>query len=333
MKRSVFLCTLAITFGNIALLGSPTALAAETEQGVLAKLPFLDEIPGYGAVGDDHIVIDISADAKRPFQMLLDTGASHNVLTPKYARKLGVRVRRHKSDAYRKETVLGRDVQFWVDTSSSDTGSRSGMEVGLLGGMFLQKYVVEVDYDAKRVRFLDSDKRGVSKKNADATEIVRPLRFTDMRPTAEIQLGSGSLWFLVDTGAPLDLAISEEKARALGIDFSSAEVISKGINWYGTDRWANITLPSVRVGSLEIEDVELAVALHEGSSYRATNIAGPDEALLGNAFLRRFRVQFDYPHRKLALLPRPQAKDTEMAKADPKASAADTPDVGSAPEP
>ncbi len=60
----------------------------------------------------------------------------------------------------------------------------------------------------------------------------------------------------------------------------------------------------MRVGRIAIDDVGLGIALRKGSTYRVTNVAGVDDALLGNAFMSRFRVRFDYPNEKLALLPR-----------------------------
>ncbi|MCH6568251.1 MAG: nucleotide exchange factor GrpE, partial [Nitrospinae bacterium] len=82
------------------------------------------------------------------FPLIVDTGATWSVITPLMARELGVRVRRVKQDPYRRATVLGRDLQFYVDTQSSDTGSKTGWEYGLLGGQFLAAYVVEFDFDA-----------------------------------------------------------------------------------------------------------------------------------------------------------------------------------------
>lgn len=282
---------------------APAVPAAE--QGVLAELPFLDEIPLRGALGSGHIAIDIAPEGKRPLPMLLDTGADWPVMTPRYARKLGVSVRRIKRDPYRKKTILGQDLRFYVDTSSSETGARS-FEIGVLGGEFLADYVVEVDYRKRIVRFLDPKLRPVSEATADPGEFVLPMRLTDRRPALEIHLGTGSAWFLMDTGAPTDLGISEEKARTLGFTVEPGARTVQGRNWWGTDRWVSIDLPQVQSGELRVESVQLEVAIHEGSSWRVTHFAGPDEALLGNAFMSRFRVRFDYPHRKVGLLPRPE---------------------------
>lgn len=266
---------------------------------MLADLPFLEEVPQFGPLGDHHIAIDIARPGNRPFPILLDTGAEGSVLTPRYARELGVSVRRTRDRPYRRDTLL-RPLEFWID-GTSDTGARR-FETGLLGGNFLQKYVVEVDYEARRVRFLDPKQRPVSEEDAEPGEVVVPMRLTNTGPSIEIELGDGSAWFLMDTGAPSDLYIAEEKAGKLGIGYAEGELLL-GKNLYGDDRSSVVSLPSARVGGHEIPEVRLAVALRKGSSFRVTNVAGVDGALLGNDFMRRFRVRFDYQNRKVALLP------------------------------
>jgi len=84
------------------------AAAAAPDGGVLAELAFLDEIPNYGEVDVGHIAIDLSPYPTGPFPLLLDTGASFSVMTPRYARSVGVSVRSAKDFFYRKSTVLGR---------------------------------------------------------------------------------------------------------------------------------------------------------------------------------------------------------------------------------
>jgi hypothetical protein len=292
-------------FAGIGFAAVLAVSVARAEEGVLAELPFLEAVPHYGEVDPGHIAIDLSPPAFRPFPLLLDTGAQHSILGPLYARAVGVSVRRVKRTPYRRATILGRDLQFLVDVRASDSGTQTGIEIGLLGGNFLEAYVLEVDYASRRVRFLDPDLRPVSEDAADPGEVVVPMRLTNQRPTIEIRLGSGSAWFLMDTGAPGDLLLSEEGARALEIEPDPDARITRGRNLYGTERASVQRLSGVRVGDLDLGDLDLRISLREGSSYRATNVAGPDQALLGNAFLRRFRVRIDYPHRRVALLPRP----------------------------
>lgn len=289
-----------------SILGMTVAVAAAAapEGGVLAELAFLDEIPNYGEVDAGHIAIDLSPYPTRRFPLLLDTGASFSVMTPRYARSVGVSVRSAKDSFYRKSTVLGRDLEFRVDTRRSDTSGWALGDVGLLGGNFLDSYVVEVDYEKRRVRFLDPDRHAVSEDSAAPGEVVVPMRLIEHCPAMEIRLGSGSAWFIIDTGAPLDLGISEERARALGFEADPEDRTVSGRNYLGSYRRVSKKIRRATVGDFDVIDPTLWIAIREKASYRTTTLAGPDQAILGNEFMRRFRVRFDYPHRQVALLPR-----------------------------
>jgi predicted aspartyl protease len=237
----------ALTLG-VALLLLLAPSFASGEEGVLAELPFLDPLEHDGPLYPGHVRIDLSPRNRRPFPMLLDTGAQGTVMTPLYARALRVSVRKHKSDEYRRSTVVGRDVQFRVDTRSSESRSRTGHEYGLLGGDFLEAYVLEVDYQRKRVRFLDPDVWEVSEGRAEPGEWILPMGMTDGRPTLEIELGSGRANFLMDTGAPLDLMISEKTARRLQIEIPADAAKVMGQNVLAQDLSASFFVPEVRVG-------------------------------------------------------------------------------------
>ncbi len=300
----------------LTLASAPTAADAALEPGVIGVLPFLDGAPEPGALYDGHIRLELSPNPKlRPFPMLLDTGASHTVMSPRWARALGVNVRRTRDDYYRRQTLLGRPLLFRVDTSWSDTMHVSAFEFGVIGGDFLRDYVIEVDYRAGHVRFLDPEIHGVYPERAEPGELVLPMGLTDGRPTLRIGLGQGSLDFLIDTGAPGSLLISEEKAAELGIEIPADARTIRGLNVIGSDTDASFYVPSVRIGPRRERHVVLGVVQREGSTYRVTNLAGRDDALLGNRFLSRFRVRFDYVHQTLGLLPQlePPAPESVLA--------------------
>jgi len=75
-------------------------------EAILAEVPFLpsDE--------PNRIIIDLAPDGYAPFRMMLDTGAADSVLTPRYAEKLKVIVRREQD-----RPTAGR--LGWVATFSS----------------------------------------------------------------------------------------------------------------------------------------------------------------------------------------------------------------------
>ncbi len=277
------------------------ASAEKAPDGVYADVPFLDAGSDYD-VDPTHIVIDLAPDNRRPMPLLLDTGAGFSVMTPGAARALGVSVRRLKQDPYRRKTVLGRDLQFYIDVSSSDTGSRSGWDIGLLGGNFLQNYTVEIDYVARRVRFLNPRKHPVAKKPDRPGEIIAPLRIDGRRPYVQLGLGSGTAFFMVDTGAYFDLEVSEGTSRRLALASDQGE-IETGQNWIGRDHAVSTHVESVRMGDEELGPSALRTTLAEGSAWRHTNQAGRDEAVLGATFLNRFHVRIDYKHRRMSLVP------------------------------
>ena len=114
------LCAVVASGGAAAAVEDavPTAGAPEPRpEAVVGVMPF-EPTPE-----PNRILVNLAPEGNRPFVMIFDTGASDSVMTPLAARALGVSVRRSKSSPYRRGTRLGRDLQFWVDTSTSDTGS------------------------------------------------------------------------------------------------------------------------------------------------------------------------------------------------------------------
>lgn len=135
---------------------------------------------------------------------MLDTGATFSVFTPLFVRSLGVTVRRTKSTPYRRATKLGRDLQFFVDTESSDTGSRTNWEYGYPNPAAYQVTGVLPDTPASRLGLQAGDvfhsaNRGTAPVLSELVEQVtagRPIRV--MRRTAddewvEIALPAGSV--------------------------------------------------------------------------------------------------------------------------------------------
>ena len=142
-------CTLTLVL--LALGGAAHAQAAASAEpdanAVLAALPFMD------ADGKKHIVIDLAPEGnarRMPFQ--LDTAPRTRCVSPLLARSWASRGIRSAAAAYQRKTMLGRDLQFYVDTKRSDTGSSSGLEFGPARRPLLAEYVVERDFAGRRVR-------------------------------------------------------------------------------------------------------------------------------------------------------------------------------------
>jgi hypothetical protein len=270
------------------------------DEAVLASIPF----DGGGRSG---VWIDLApVDAERRMILQLDTGASDSVLTPALARSLGVRVRRLKSTPYRRPTRLDRDLQFWIDTSWSDTASSAGREFGLLGGTFLSSYVVEIDYGARRVRFLDKRKGRVPESVDAAEEQVLPLKIIGNRPYVDVTVAGETSLALLDTGADLPVVIEATTAEALGIESREAT----GFVVHGTVARIDATIgfAGVRLGEDAYPETPLLVA--ESTFNQGANSG----VVLGAPILARYVVRIDYTKRRLWLrrLAEPAAAELEV---------------------
>jgi predicted aspartyl protease len=265
-------------------------------EAVLADLPILE------APEPNRVVIDLAPPSHRPLRFLVDTGASLTYATPGAARNLGIRVRRHKSNPYRRPTVLGRDVQVVVDASSSDTAARTGWEHAFLGGDFLARYVLEIDFHRARVRFLDPELYRVPERGEAPRASVLPLQVVGNRALAELEVGENRMPFLIDTAFQGVAILSGAAAARVGVAAES-EHGAEGETPLGPLRLLPATIPRLGVGWFEERNVPILIAprgLH--------NQAGEGGSVVGVELLRRFVMRIDYPRARLLLFePTPAA--------------------------
>lgn len=259
-------------------------------EAVLAALPFA------ASQEPNRVMVDLAPPGARPFVLMLDTGASDSVITPRMARELGVRVRRLKDTPYRRATRLGRDLQFWIDTSSSDSASRTGWEYGLLGGTFLDDYVVEIDFPGKTVRFLDP-KRYEVPETVDAPEqrVVSIVR-AGTRIFAPIRVNGRELRVMLDTGDPGTGTLSGAAASEAGIDVAALPAFGESGTVLGPMRTSLYEEPAFAFSGSELGLVPLLVA--PKGWY---NQAGPNDSTIGYDVLAPFVIRIDYPRQRLWL--------------------------------
>jgi len=278
-----------------ALLGTSALADDVPAEAVLATLPFLSE------PGSNRVMIDLSPeDSARRFPMVLDTGATGSILTPGMARQLGVSVRRHKSSPYRRPTVLGRDLQFWIDDRSSDSASKTGWEYGLLGGEFLREYVLELDFQGRRVRFLHPKRYEVPEEPSAAGDVVQKLHVVANRPHLDVLVNGEKLRMLVDTGDPFSASVMGKTARKFQIE--TAEVL--GLQVWGVLGPLDVTLGEAESFSIGPEALDRVPLMVEAGNY---NQGGSTGAVLGYDVLAQFLVRIDYKKRRVLLRRNPEA--------------------------
>jgi predicted aspartyl protease len=282
--------SLAVWLAILPLVPAARAAPDVAEDAVVAAIPFAD------VDAPNRIYVDLSPEGSPPLPWLLDTGATGSVMTPLAARRLGVSVRAIKDTPYRRETRIGRDVQFWVDTISSDTGSKTGWEYALLGGNFLREYVVELDFTARRVRFLDPKRYGLREVGAASEQEVLVLRDSP-RPIAEIAIDGKPLSVMFDTGSPWPLILSGAAAKKVGIDIDSLEPFLEGGTTVGPMALRLLPSAEVSFGALRFANVPILVAPKGWYGI----LGESNDSAVGYDLISRFLVRIDYRGRRMLL--------------------------------
>lgn len=304
----------------LVVLGVLASAIAASADGLplgalLAELPFLEASEN----DPDKVHIDLAPEGSaRPLPFQLDTGANVSVMTPGAARERGVRTRRIKMTPYHRETRLGREVHFWVNTRRGDGFGRGGVEYALLGGDFLSRYVVEIDYPERRVRFLDPDRVSVPEEPSAPDTTVLPMRVVSHRPQVRVEIAGREVPVLVDTGGYTGLALSGEVAARLGIESEPDDVDAWGA--WGPIETETAEIAEVRLGGFVLRDLQVTVLPHG-----LYNMGMGNDSLIGAALLRDFVVRLDYPRRRL-WLGRPAGPGPDEAAAPTSPEPPEAPD-------
>lgn len=265
---------------------------------LLAEIPFEED------AGITRVAINLAPEANRPFVMFLDTGASGSMMTAEMAKEMGINIRAHKSSPYRRRTLLGRDLQFWIDAGSSDRASISGWSVGLLGATFLEHYLVEIDYPGRVVRFYDKKKYQLPKTVTAPNERIVKLRRGGTRLGVEVEIDGNSVLTLLDTGANTVL-LSGKAAKKVAIDIDSLEEIGKVGTLYGTTEALLYETEDFSMGGFEFPLTPVVVA-----PAGLFNAGGNTDSLLGYDILRHFVIRLDYKKSRMWLRRAPETPMT-----------------------
>jgi predicted aspartyl protease len=262
------------------------ALGVQAEPG-----PPPERLLPFQPAGTNRIAVDLAPDGSaHPLPLIIDTGASYSFMTPGVARRLGISVRAAKRSPYRRTTRLGRDLSFVIDASASDTSARMPEELGFLGGNFLAHFVLQLDFEGRRVGFLEP----LPDPAAHEGEIALPLAIVSDRPHLEITVNGSPLRVLLDTGDPFSLSLMRPSAQKLGIESSRVG----GMVVWGVLGPLRVELGEARevgIGPFVLEQVPVLV--HEGS-YNQGDSSG---AALGVDLLAMFDVRIDYAGSRLWL--------------------------------
>lgn len=241
--------------------------------------------------------------------VLLDTGAAASVMDLGLAQQWNLSTRgevnvRGTGSAQVKGKILSdaqvsfggimQPIQVAVPLDSLAEKEGRRLEV-IVGHQFFQTHIVEVDYGKRHLRVFN-DTASVAPKGT-----IIPIRLVHNKPhiTSEVVIGGTEykLETMVDTGASTStLTAKFLKDRPLKVTTTPRMEVAGGVG--GSVEGRLFRPDSVKIGSVSFTKAILTT----------TETAGGGEGLesaydfkLGADLLRRFRVTFDYPNKRMIL--------------------------------
>lgn len=266
-------------------------------------------------INSDKIYLQVKVDGKGPFWFVLDSGSPSTVVDMQVARKLGLRL----SNPQR--TGGAGEGSTSMATTQFDTVSLPGLSYkpsrplaidvdavmqapegrhvqGLVGGDFMARTIVEIDYAQRRVSFRDP-----ATYRHSGSGFTVPIRVAGfMLADATLAMLDGKRLkgtFVVDTGARLAVTLNTPfvDENHLLTPSMSRVVVGSGLGGkvvHGLGRLAWLQL-----GDARLERPVATFSQDKSGVFAATQIQG----LIGAEVLKRFRVTIDYPEKKLYLDP------------------------------
>ncbi len=189
------------------------------------------------------------------------------------------------------------DQPIYVLIENPGFGAYLGVKsYGIVGRELFERYVVEIDFERRLLLLHDAASFAYSGPGE-----VLDIRIVGGHPHTEgvVVLPDGrrrKLDLVIDSGAGSALTVIEDARGGVAAPKGAVQRrIGRGLN--GEIHGSFIRLPRLELGSLAVNDVVTAFAA------RSSGIAPNAQANLGAEVLRRFRVIFDYRHRRMILEP------------------------------
>ena len=309
----------ALTLSSVGLCQAPivpppggSAPSVKPPKGLQPAKPGSVMIPmvlNYHPVRGE-MVVDGLVNGNNPAQFVIATGLSHSVVSPEDAERFELK----PGDKQQKLSFLDASVEGPVGTLKSvrlGAGTIQNMDVTSvnlwsmltkdnpaelpgcwLGSDMLSKYQVLLDFEMHSVILSRPDSPWLKSQGA-----IVPFKFKSGRPMVHISAGSaGSFDAVLDTGS-MGTLIPASVAAKLKSTKKQPVGPSVGMDVAGGKMLRTI-VPSLSLGKATVKNL-MAVSL--GPNARA----GSDKsmAIIGQDFMRHFRIVINYTKQQLQILP------------------------------
>lgn len=256
----------------------------------------------------DHFFIQVKLNSRGPFRICLDTGGL-NMLTPAMAQTLGISGQGkiagsgvgEKTESFQIAKVaqvqIGeawmKDQTFYILPALENIFKKMGVPcVGILGFELLQRFVAHIEYIPGRLTLHLPSAWIYAGKG-----VTVPFVFDDRTPMVEGELDGIPGTFKIDTGSNTTLdvfgffAAKHNLAAKAKVSFSTS--IGYGVGGAVPGIWTRAR--KLRLGGVSMDAPIVTIASTSQGTYATEQVAGN----VGQGFLKRFDLVFDYPRQTI----------------------------------
>jgi Aspartyl protease/PDZ domain len=267
----------------------------------------------------DHIFVEVIVDHSRPLSMILDSGEPFSAIDDQVASELRFTSERTApyqgigNDAHsqakiteRHELDLGgvalKDISLWIMPTREFARPTGRVVDGVLGADLFERYVVEINYEAREIRLYEPEDYAVP----HATHVV-PLAFVtgwkvpllQTKITAlDGEIANTSLVF--DTGSgPNYLSRCLSDANPTMISSGKTLAGPKGFGSNGLSTYLVGRVKEIQIGDLRVTEPVVFFSLDTNGLAAQADYSGS----IGGEILEDFTVVVDYKRRTIAFEP------------------------------
>jgi hypothetical protein len=262
---------------------------------------------------NNHIIVEGKIDGHGPFPLLVDSGG-HDILTPSALAALAL-----KSQGSEPASGAGENAQTsgYARVKEIDAGGAvlvdqtvvtldfsprevEGLQLGgMLGVEFLERFVVQIDYEASTLTLIDA--KGFEAAQAERGAIAIPIKFYAHMPQINGAIDGRSARWNIDTGARDEVTLTSPfvAANALRYAYPGGVEMTTGWGVGGPSRAYAVRAGRVALGSATIERPVINLSSAKHGSFSDADYDGN----VGSGLLKRFVTTFDYAHQMMYLAP------------------------------
>ncbi|HEY6307700.1 MAG TPA: aspartyl protease family protein [Candidatus Angelobacter sp.] len=271
---------------------------------------------------ENLVYVPVRVNGSRTLQFVIDTGAYYSVLNESTAREIGLQPGPGEQASVGSgeggaKLWHAKDISFELGTSTipspdvvvlslQDIERISGRTIdGVLGADLFRRYVVEIDYTARRIRLFDPQTYVYDGHGKAISLTISGVPLAQASVTLPGRKPVEGL-FLIDTGSHSALGLNtpfvEKNSLLDGVKALSSSDVGIGGEW-----------PKLigRVQSLEFGDFAIDQPVTDFSQAKSgARSNAMFSGIIGGAILRRFTVIFDYSRHQMILEPNAGLKDS-----------------------